>query len=352
VIPTPRGWRRIDVGDDTILVPLTDRTSVIRYRERLHTVLPVEVLVVGQRDARAARRATRRPRRSDRGVRGTAAVDARSVLATVCYDPAMAKKKQKRFKVAANEIKTVVSGFGGCIATDKITVDGEPVAYMIRNEPAAPEDSGWMFMSGTESQAYMNDAANMEVYAVNTIANYDPDIIPFLDAPTGSSYERSGNEGPFEPCDGTDWEPGDAATSAPKWPPPGFPIVEGVHALSGSWSLTLPAQFTRRIDDGALVLWRPGITLWNLAYTNDKRDSQAKRLAGLKDEMSDEATDIRETTTGGVTRLTYFVNEDGQRSLTSIAVSDAGHLHTSIYFDDEADAATALRIAQSITATS
>jgi len=263
----------------------------------------------------------------------------------------MAKTK-KRFKLEGNQIKTLVSGFGGCIASDKITVEGERVAYMIRNEPAAPEDSGWMFVSGTESQAYINDAANLEVYAVNTIANYDPDIIPFLHAPIGSSYERPGNEGDFAPCDGTDWEPGDAVESPPKkWPPPGFPIVEGEHALSGSWSLTLPAQFTRRVEDGALVLWRPGITLWNLAYKNDKNESQAARLAVFKSVMSDEATDVRQSTTGGVTRLTYLLIEDGVHSLTSVAVSDAGHLHTSIYFDDEADAATALRIAQSITAT-
>lgn len=45
-------------------------------------------------------------------------------------------------------------------------------------------------MAGTESDAYMNDPQNHEIYDVNTIANYDPDIIPLLGAPIGSAFER------------------------------------------------------------------------------------------------------------------------------------------------------------------
>jgi hypothetical protein len=35
------------------------------------------------------------------------------------------------------------------------------------------------------------------VYDVNTIANYDPEIIPFLDAPVGSAFERENGTGLF-----------------------------------------------------------------------------------------------------------------------------------------------------------
>lgn len=58
-------------------------------------------------------------------------------------------------------------------------------------------DSGWRFMSGFESDEYMNDANNHALYDVNTIANYDPDIIPFLDAPVGSAFERESGTGRF-----------------------------------------------------------------------------------------------------------------------------------------------------------
>jgi hypothetical protein len=50
--------------------------------------------------------------------------------------------------------------------------------------------SGWAFMSGTETQAYLDDPSNTAIYSVNTIANYDPDIISFLNAPRGTAFER------------------------------------------------------------------------------------------------------------------------------------------------------------------
>jgi len=263
--------------------------------------------------------------------------------------------KSKQFKLKPGQIRKLVSGLGGCIASDKITVGGSRVAYMTREASSRPGDSGWVFTSGTESQAYMDDPGNFEVYDVNTIANYDPDIIPFLQARPGSAFERPRNVGDLEPCNGTVWpqdaKQNDARPPAGNWPPPGFPIVEGKHALTRSWALTLPAPFARRIEDGSLVLWRPGITLWIAAFNNDPGTSQAARLASTKGVMSPDASDVREDTAGGVTRLTYRLVDDGVKTVTAIVIRDEGHLQASIYFDEEADAATALAIARSIVAT-
>ena len=96
----------------------------------------------------------------------------------------------KKFKIPGDQIRTVASGYGSCIATDKITVEGQRVRFMYREEPDNDIDSGWRFMAGTESDTYMNDPQNHEIYDVNTIANYDPDIIPLLGAPIGSAFER------------------------------------------------------------------------------------------------------------------------------------------------------------------
>jgi len=105
--------------------------------------------------------------------------------------------RKKKFKLPSYEIKPLAEGYGGCFATDMITVDGRRVGYMYREEPDNDVDSGWRFMSGRESDAYMDDADNIGVYDVNTIANYDRDIIPFLDAPIGSAFEREDGTGPF-----------------------------------------------------------------------------------------------------------------------------------------------------------
>jgi hypothetical protein len=98
--------------------------------------------------------------------------------------------KKKNFALNAEEIRPLAKGHGGCIATDMITVQGKKVGYMVREPTDRQYDSGWCFMSGEETQEYMDDVENHEIYDVNTIANYSPDIIPFLDAPPCSAFER------------------------------------------------------------------------------------------------------------------------------------------------------------------
>jgi hypothetical protein len=99
-------------------------------------------------------------------------------------------RKEKNFKLKAEEIVDLIPPMGGCIATDKVTVEGEPVVVMYRGEPLNDIDSGWQFYSGSETQEYLDDAANSSIYDVNTIANYDPAIIPYLKFPVGTELER------------------------------------------------------------------------------------------------------------------------------------------------------------------
>ena len=97
----------------------------------------------------------------------------------------------KKFKLKAEEMKPLAIGYGSCIATDMITVQGKKVGYMYRDEPHHETDSGWYFMSGRESQKYMDNPENMAIYDINTIANYSPDITEYLEAPFGTAYERN-----------------------------------------------------------------------------------------------------------------------------------------------------------------
>jgi hypothetical protein len=97
----------------------------------------------------------------------------------------------KVFKIPAERIRDVAPGRGGCIASDRITVDGERVGFMYREPPEDDIDSGWRLMAGDESQEYMDDPDHLAIYDLNTIANYDADIISLLDAPVGAAFERS-----------------------------------------------------------------------------------------------------------------------------------------------------------------
>ena len=103
----------------------------------------------------------------------------------------------KIFKLKAEEIKELIPKFGGCFATDKITVDGMKVKYMYREESDFDNDSGWRFFSGTESQEYVDESSHTGIYEVNTIANYDNAIIPYLNSPVGTELERKDNSDEF-----------------------------------------------------------------------------------------------------------------------------------------------------------
>lgn len=260
---------------------------------------------------------------------------------------------KKQFALRADQIKPLVRNRGGCIATDMITVQGLKVGYMYRDDPSNDQDSGWAFTAGRETQAYMDDNGNHGIYDVNTIANYDPDIIPFLDAPAGAAFERDGSSGRFVQVAGEAWQPGTKpSAAAKKWPPPGFPVVEGDHQLTATWSIHLPERFARRVEDGQLVLWRPGLTIWLTAWGNDHRESQARRLAGLKQSASPERFAEDESQARNLTRYSYRLRDESPdgpvESLYGFVLNADGHLQLAIYFDDPNDEAEAHQLVKSV----
>ena len=104
---------------------------------------------------------------------------------------------RKQFKLKPEQIVPIIEGLGSCLASDQITVDGRKVGYMYREKPDRPDDSGWRFFSGDESQEYCDSPAHFEIYNVNTIANYDAQIIPLLASLYPSAWVRS-EGGAFE----------------------------------------------------------------------------------------------------------------------------------------------------------
>jgi len=109
----------------------------------------------------------------------------------------MQDPRNKQFYLAADQIKPLATHRGSCIASDMITVDGRRVGFMYRELPRDNIDSGWRFKSGVESQEYADDPNHLAIYDINTIANYDPEIIPLLSEPVGSAFERKNGTGNF-----------------------------------------------------------------------------------------------------------------------------------------------------------
>jgi hypothetical protein len=114
----------------------------------------------------------------------------------------------KHFRLSADQVKPLATGYGGCFASDHILVDGHKVGFMYRETPDNRLDSGWRFMSGLEDDEFMNEPENLGFYDVNTIANYDPPVVALLDEPIGSAFAREPGDVEFSRV--TDWNPGNA----------------------------------------------------------------------------------------------------------------------------------------------
>ena len=118
-----------------------------------------------------------------------------------------ASGRNRNYHVKAEDVKHLLpdwEGADGCIATNRITVEGRKVGYCYREEPDGGWDSGWRFTAGDESEAYMDDPNNAGIYKLNTICNDDPDIIPLLNTPAPCAFERDEND-VFQQI--KDWKP-------------------------------------------------------------------------------------------------------------------------------------------------
>lgn len=115
--------------------------------------------------------------------------------------------RNRDFHVKAEDMKNLLPDWEnatGCIATNRITVEGCKVGYCYREKPDGDWDSGWRFTAGDESDEYMDDPNNAGIYGLNTICNDDPDIIPLLNTPAPCAFERDEN-GVFQQI--KDWKP-------------------------------------------------------------------------------------------------------------------------------------------------
>lgn len=107
-------------------------------------------------------------------------------------------KTLKPFNIPKDHIRPLIPNMGACIATDRILINGLKVGYMYRDQPDRDDDSGWVFLAGDESQEYLDDQWNSGIYSVNTICNYDPEIIPLIHEDPGSAFERHPTTGKLE----------------------------------------------------------------------------------------------------------------------------------------------------------
>ena len=96
---------------------------------------------------------------------------------------------------------------GGALASNLVAKERRKIRFMYREQPDGEHDSGWRFFSGVEDQTYADDPSNFAIYAVTTIAEIDPDVVPFLNSPPPCAFERESDDTPFHESSGFQFEP-------------------------------------------------------------------------------------------------------------------------------------------------
>ena len=136
---------------------------------------------------------------------------------------------------------------------------------------------------------------------------------------------------------------------------PDFPVVIGDYQITKAWRLVLPEQFNRRFEDDGLVLWRPQLTFWAIAWNNDQGSSMETRLDSTLAAASPHRGAERIERTSSLTRLTYELpEEDPSRSpsaytsISAYAFSPTGHLQLSAYVDSPAARSVAYQVIHSV----
>lgn len=137
-----------------------------------------------------------------------------------------------------------------------------------------------------------------------------------------------------------------------------FPIVEGLYRLTETWALTLPGPFRRRLEDGDMVLWRPGLTFWIAVWGPPPRPTLRPldaRLAWILEDANPARERERLVHDQGLARLTYELDERDARtdsafvrSVSGYVLAEDGHVQISGYCDDEEAVAIAHQVIGSV----
>ena len=122
---------------------------------------------------------------------------------------------------------------------------------------------------------------------------------------------------------------------------PDFPVIEGKYQITNTWLISLDQKYNRRIEDGSMVIWRPGVTIWLVAWENNDNKSIKERIKNTKKDISNRAYDYLEKIDGNLGTVQYFLKEEEngniQIGLNGIIFNEGGQLQVSIYYDKSAD---------------
>ncbi len=127
---------------------------------------------------------------------------------------------------------------------------------------------------------------------------------------------------------------------------PDFPVVSGALRLPREWTLFLPMPFNQRVETEDMVLWRPGLRIWLSVWGND--GSGRARLDRVVRDMPGDAQELEQSEAGSVSRIAYWVLEQGALALHGFVFGPEGEVQLVHYCDGPEQLELARRIWRSI----
>lgn len=90
-----------------------------------------------------------------------------------------------------------------CIVSNHVLKEGKPVKYLYREEGRGEVkegvmDSGWIIMSGEETQEYADNNDNFQFVSLGAVLRQDDSIVDLLDASIGSAFGWNDEKQEFE----------------------------------------------------------------------------------------------------------------------------------------------------------
>lgn len=120
---------------------------------------------------------------------------------------------------------------------------------------------------------------------------------------------------------------------------PDFPVIKNKYQMTSEWNINLEQPYNRRIEEGSLVIWRPGLTIWVNVWNNDNNETVKERLKWIISESSPEAFEVTSHEKGMIYIHGYRLNEKSNGevsySYNSYVLSENAHVQLSVYFDSE-----------------
>lgn len=109
--------------------------------------------------------------------------------------------------------------------------------------------------------------------------------------------------------------------------------------MTNEWSIFLSQPHNRRFEDGSLVIWRPGFTLWIAIWNNDNSESIDERLESRKQTKSKDAFEEISQKTENTVTYSYRLNERREDGIVyafyGFIFSKDSHVQIAAYFDLE-----------------